>query len=119
MVRKVLIIDDEKGLIDAVKSYLEPRGFDVISALNGNEGLEKMREKPDVVLLDVVMPGPDGFEVLRRIRHDHDQRHTEIIMLTSRRESNSIMKAQDLGAVDYIMKPFRLEELLAVINKHT
>ncbi len=116
--KKILIIDDEKELIDTIEPYLSARGYAVTSAVNSREGLKKIREKPDMVLLDIMMPGLDGFEVLRRTRDNPETKDLGVIMLTAKSESSSIFKAQDLGATDYIIKPFRLGELMGVIKKY-
>jgi len=117
--KKILVIDDEKELIDTVDTYLSARGYEIVSACNGREGIEKTKALPDIVLLDVTMPGLDGFDVLQSIRNDPETRHIAVIMLTAKSESSSIFKAQDLGATDYIIKPFGLEELLTIIRKYT
>jgi len=116
---KILVIDDEEDLLDLVTVRLEAAGYKVISASSSQEGLEKVhQEKPDLVLLDVMMPGIDGFELLRRLKDDPDAKYIPIIMLTCRGDSESIFKAEDLGAKDYIIKPFDSKELIGLVEKY-
>jgi DNA-binding response OmpR family regulator len=116
---KVLVIDDEEDLLDIVTIRLQAAGYQVISARSGQEGLEKTHgEKPDLILLDVMMPGIDGFELLRRFKDDPEAKFIPVIMLTCRGDSESIFKAQDLGAKDYIIKPFDSKELLDLVARY-
>ena len=116
--KKILLVDDEQGFVDTVKQYLESRKYNVIVANNGKEALEKVEENPDLILLDIIMPGIDGFEVLRRLRNNLRTRYIPVIMLTARGESKAILKAQDLGTTDYIIKPFSLKELLYLVKRY-
>jgi len=116
--KKILLVDDEQGFVDTVKQYLESRKYNVIVANDGKEALEKVEENPDLILLDIIMPGIDGFEVLRRLRNNLRTRYIPVIMLTARGESKAILKAQDLGTTDYIIKPFSLKELLYLVKRY-
>ncbi len=117
--KKILIIDDEEDIAKTVSFRLSSLGYEVIAANNGLEGLEKaQREKPNLILLDVMMPKMDGFEVLRRLKDDPETKYTPVIMLTCRGESGSLFKAQDLGSVDYVIKPFESQELLDLIERY-
>jgi CheY-like chemotaxis protein len=116
--KKILLVDDEQGFVEIVKPYLESRKYNVIVANNGKEALEKVEENPDLILLDIIMPGIDGFEVLRRLRNNLRTRYIPVIMLTARGESKAILKAQDLGTTDYIIKPFSLKELLYLVKRY-
>lgn len=116
--KKILLIDDEKDFVDLVKKFLEMRGYAVIPAYNGIEALEKTKELPDMVLLDIKMPNMDGLEVLRRLRSNQDTVNTPIIMLTSKAETDSIFETQHLWASDYIIKPINLEDLLTLIKRY-
>lgn len=112
--RRVLVIDDEAGLRRMVASYLTSDGFEVAEADSGSDGLRLFREKtPDLVLLDVVMPGTDGFEVLRVIRAESD---VPVIMLTARAEEVDRVVGLTVGADDYVTKPFSPRELSARIR---
>lgn len=116
---KILVIDDEKEIIDSLTGYFGARGYDVISATDGEGGIEKMKLGPNIVFLDIMMPGMDGYEVLRRIRNSIIYQYTPIVMLTAKSESSSIFRSQDLRATDYIIKPFKLESLLELVKRHT
>ena len=120
MACKVLMIDDEPDLIAAVKDWLEPRDFEVSAALNGLEGLRKAKRIiPGIIILDIRMPIMDGFEVLDRLRSDADTRYIPVIMLTQKRESDSIFRARNLGMTDYMMKPFSMEKLLELVKRYS
>ena len=114
MKKRILIIDDETKLVDLVKEWLESKDYKVSAAYNGLNGLEK----PDLVILDINMPGLDGFEVLSSLRKNQETKYTPVIMLTVKRETESIMKAQDLETTDYIMKPFSVKRLLNLVRKY-
>ena len=112
--RKVLIIEDEKPISDIIKFNLEKDGFEVEVAYDGEEGLEKIRTlNPDLVLLDVMLPKMDGFEVLKRTR-ETDQ--VPVVMLTAKEEEVDKVLGLELGADDYITKPFGMRELIARIK---
>jgi DNA-binding response OmpR family regulator len=111
---RILIIDDDHSLIRLTEHILSKEGFDVLTALNGLEGLQKaQKEEPDLVILDIVMPEPDGFQVLELLRQ-----HTNIpvIMLTAEQTIDMSCDALTLGADDYIRKPFRANQLIARVR---
>ncbi len=112
--RRILVVDDEPDLVHAVRLYLEMEGYLVFAASNGYEALEKVREKlPDLVVLDVMMPEMDGFETLQKIREAHT---IPVIMLTVRGEEADKVRGLQLGADDYVTKPFSQRELLSRIQ---
>ena len=112
--RRVLVADDESRIRDLVRSYLEAEGFEVDTAANGVEALDLARDRhPDLVLLDVMMPGIDGIEVLRRLRTESD---VYVIMLTARAEEVDTLIGFSVGADDYVTKPFSPRELVARIK---
>lgn len=112
--RKVLVVDDETRLVDVLKAYLERDGYRVVSAYDGNEGLRlARREKPDLILLDLMLPGVDGLEICRTLRKESD---TPIIMLTARSEETDKLIGLELGADDYIIKPFSPREVVARVR---
>ncbi|MCL2366131.1 MAG: response regulator transcription factor [Oscillospiraceae bacterium] len=115
MGKRVLIVDDEKNIVDILSFNLKKDGFDIVVAYDGEAALAEFSKKtPDLILLDVMLPQLDGFEVCRRIRvHD---RKTPIIMLTAREEETDKVFGLDVGADDYITKPFSLRELKARVN---
>ena len=112
---KILIADDEPGIIQLLKDYFEIQGYEVIEARNGVEVMEKLSRRPDIILLDVSMPGIDGFEVCRRIRAHIS---CPILFLTAKVEEQDRINGLRLGGDDYIMKPFAIEELGARVEAH-
>ncbi len=112
--KSILVIDDDQSVLSLLKAFLEPEGFDVITAADGVYGMQLLREtKVDLVLLDILMPGPDGYQVLQSIRK---QSSIPIIMITGIRGKDSAIKSLNLGADDYVTKPFRKKELIARIR---
>jgi DNA-binding response OmpR family regulator len=110
----VLVVDDEPRIIDFIRMNLEFEGFRVVDAPNGQKALECLKEDlPDLVLLDVMMPKMDGFETLKHIR---EVSNVPVIMLTVRQEEGDRIRGLDLGADDYITKPFSPRELLSRIK---
>jgi len=114
MGKKVLVVDDEKNIVDIVVFNLKKEGYDIIFALDGEEGLKKaLEEDPDLILLDIMMPKLDGFEVCKKIR---EKKETPIIMLTARAEEVDKVLGLELGADDYVTKPFGVRELMARVK---
>ena len=112
--KKILVVDDEKGLAKIIHLNLEQDGFEVIEAYNGNQAMDKLRTSlPDLVLLDVMMPDIDGFTVLKMIRQIGE---TPVIMLTAKGETDDVIKGLELGADDYVTKPFSPKELTSRIK---
>jgi len=110
----IMVVDDEQAILSLLKRTLEPEGYHVILADNGRAALALLEEhKPDLVILDIMMPGLDGFQVLDLLRQ---RSNVPVIMLTARREVVSLNKALGLGADDYVRKPFSTRELLARIR---
>ncbi len=111
---KLLIIDDDQGLLRALELYFDQHGYRVVKAQEGSKGLRKLYEShPDLVCLDVMMPGIDGWEVLKRIREMTD---LPVIMLTARGAETERVKGLKLGADDYVSKPFSMRELEARVE---
>ncbi|HER5257573.1 TPA: two-component system response regulator CovR [Streptococcus pyogenes MGAS10041] len=114
MTKKILIIEDEKNLARFVSLELQHEGYEVIVEVNGREGLETALEKEfDLILLDLMLPEMDGFEVTRRLQ---TEKTTYIMMMTARDSIMDVVAGLDRGADDYIVKPFAIEELLARIR---
>jgi DNA-binding response OmpR family regulator len=114
MPKTVLVVDDKMNVRDLVSEYLGEQGFRVVTARDGQEGLFAARhENPDVVLLDIMMPTMDGYEFLRQFRRE---RGTPVIILTARVEEADAVLGLELGADDYVVKPFRMRELAARIR---
>ncbi len=116
MAEKILVIDDEETTVQLIAILLERRGYEVIKAYRAEDGLRKAyRTHPDLVLLDIMMPEMDGWEVCRRLRELSD---VPIIFLTARGEVRDVVKGLEMGADDYIIKPYDNEELVARIRAH-
>ncbi|MBN2618014.1 MAG: response regulator [Spirochaetales bacterium] len=114
---KILIIEDEKDILELIAFNLECSGYHVLKASNGEDGLViAQAEIPDLVLLDVMMPGIDGFDVCRTLKQDPKTRKVPIIMLTARGEDTDIVSGLELGAEDYVTKPFSPKILVARIR---
>ena len=111
----ICVVDDEKRIIDFVRIYLEKEGFSVVSFSDGLEALEGIRtENPELVILDVMLPGMDGFEICKTLRSDKN--NVPIIMLTAKDEEIDKIIGLELGADDYLTKPFNPRELIARIK---
>ena len=116
---KILMIDDEPEFVEMIQMRLEANGYEVVTAFNGEDGLKvALAENPRLILLDVMMPGMDGFEVLRKIRKNPGLQYTSVVMLTAKGEAKSIFRAQDRGATDYLIKPCEAKDLLEVVAKY-
>ncbi len=114
---KILIVDDEIDTLLPLKKSLEVEDYVVLGASNGKDGLEKVRtEIPDLILLDLMMPEMDGFEVCTLLKKDPLTRNTPVIMLTAKEAVRDKVKGLDIGADDYVTKPFNLNELKARIK---
>ncbi len=114
MDRKILIVDDEKNIADIIAFNLKKEGYQVIKAGDGEEGVRMaMEENPDLILLDIMMPKMDGYEACKKIR---EKKNTPIIMLTARAEELDKVLGLELGADDYVTKPFGVRELMARVK---
>jgi DNA-binding response OmpR family regulator len=116
--KKVLVVDDQPQIVRLIQLHLEREGFQVLTGADGEEALERVRsEHPDLVILDVIMPKKDGFEVLRTIKATPDLRHTPVIMLTVKTQSADIVEGLREGAELYLPKPFHPRELVALVRR--
>ncbi len=112
--RKILIVEDERRMARFIRMNLEHDGFQVLEATRGQEGLDKLREElPDLILLDVMLPDIDGFEVLRRVREVSE---IPVVMLTAKGEEDDRVRGLELGADDYVTKPFSPRELVSRVR---
>src|SRR3981081_3974031 len=119
MPSRILIIDDAPANIQTLSSILKERGYNINVATNGRQGLEVLeRIRPDLILLDIMMPEMDGFETCQRIKASTGWREIPIVFLTAKTDTADIVRAFELGAVDYVSKPFNAHELLARVNTH-
>jgi len=116
-VSRILVVEDEQNILELVKYNLEREGFQVLAALDGTRGLEIAREEsPDLIVLDVMLPGMNGLEVCRELHLDHMTRNIPIIMLSARAEELDRVLGLEMGADDYIVKPFSPRELVARVK---
>ncbi|MDC1153320.1 response regulator [Nitrospinaceae bacterium] len=114
---KIVVIEDEVDILEVINYNLSKEGFDVCSALDGEEGLALVKkEVPDLVLLDLMLPGLDGIEICRKLKTDYSTRSIPIIMVTAKGEESDIVLGLGMGADDYMVKPFRPRELMARIR---
>ena len=114
MPKKILIVEDEANIRELLRLYLEREGYTVLEAENGVEGIKKWKsDKPDMLLLDVMMPGMDGWAVCREIRAESD---VPIIMLTAKGETADRVSGLEMGADDYIVKPLEMPEVIARVR---
>src|SRR5512147_1733744 len=114
MSKTIMVVDDEKRLVSLVETYLTQEGYHVVAAYNGMDALTvARREKPDLIVLDVMMPEMDGYEFMRRHRAENN---TPIVLLTARVDDEEKVIGLEVGADDYITKPFRPRELVARVR---
>lgn len=115
--KRILLVDDDKNILDILGEYLLTAGYKVTTASNGDVCLSLIREhKPDLVILDLMLPGKDGLEITTEIRHDDKLKNTPIIMLTARIEDSDKIVGLEIGADDYITKPFNSREVVARVK---
>lgn len=116
--KKILVVDDESQLIEMVQIRLEASNYNVVSACNGREGIEKARrEKPDLILLDILMPEMNGYQALEALKKDDWTKLIPVIMFTAKSQIEDVARASELGIEDYIVKPFDHRVLLDKVKK--
>ena len=116
----ILAIDDEPEFLEQVKVLLENKGYRVETAPDGPSGLQKaLQVSPSLILLDIIMPGMDGLEVLKQLALQSETWQIPVIMLTAKAETEFLFKARELSAVDYLIKPFTVQDLLKVVKRCT
>ena len=116
MSKRVLIVEDEEGLLEGLAHNFRYEGYEVLTAKTGQEGLRlALKQKPDCVLLDIMLPEKDGFTVLKELRQRH--RDIPVLVMTARNFEADVLKGFDLGADDYVTKPFGIKELIARVKR--
>lgn len=116
---KVLLVDDEADLIETLRYRLETAGYDLISGSDGLAGVAKAElEKPDIVLLDIMMPRMDGYQACRAIKHNKATRHIPVVLISAKAGDVDEKKWKEAGADGYISKPFDGKDLLAVLERY-
>jgi len=117
-VARILVAEDEPYILKALDFRLKNLGHEIIAAVDGGEALEiATKEKPDLVLLDIMMPVMDGFQVLRKLKSQKKTKNIPVIMLTAKSQEKDIVTGLEDGAADYITKPFSFAELIARVNR--
>ena len=115
---RILVADDEPHILKALDFRLKSSGHEIINAVDGGEALKiATKEKPDLVLLDIMMPVMDGFQVLRKLKSQEETKDIPVIMLTARSQGKDIVTGLEDGAADYVTKPFNFAELIARVNR--
>jgi two-component system alkaline phosphatase synthesis response regulator PhoP/two-component system response regulator VicR len=115
---KILVCDDERSIVRLIQVNLERQGWNVVTAYDGKEGLEKIRsEKPQIIVLDVMMPYMDGFEVLKTLRRDPETQNLPVVMLTAKAQDKDVFEGYHFGADVYLTKPFNPMELVTFIKR--
>jgi len=116
MPKKILIVDDQKEMVEAMKMRFENDGFEVVEAYNGEECIQKAKEElPDLIIMDVAMPGMDGYEAVREMKKEETIKNIPIFMLTGKDQMEDIFRME--GVQEYIVKPFDYEVLTGLIKK--
>src|SRR5512141_2052143 len=118
MAKRILVVDDEKHIVRLVQVNLERQGYEVVTANDGKEALEKVEsERPDLVVLDVMMPYMDGFEVLQNLRRNPSTRDIPVIMLTAKAQDQDVFRGWQSGVDCYLTKPFNPMELISFVKR--
>lgn len=118
MAKRILLVDDEKDLVEIVTFRLETSGYEVIPAYDGQEGLNKAKsERPDLIILDLMLPRMNGYEVCQLLKFDQKYKHIPIIMFTARTQESDKKTGFEVGANAYITKPFDAQVLLSKIKE--
>jgi DNA-binding response OmpR family regulator len=119
MRKKILLVDDSSTILLMEKMVLKKTPYEIVTASNGEEAVaQALRERPDLILMDVIMPKMGGFEACRRIRQEEAIKHVPVIMVTTRGEAENVEQGYESGCSDYITKPIDTTELLAKLRNH-
>ena len=117
--KRILIVDDEKDIVESVQFRLESEGFQCLTAYDGEQALFKAKkENPDLILLDIVLPKINGYKIARLLKFDESYKNIPIIMLTARTQKTDITLGEETGADEYVTKPFEMEMLVDLIKKY-
>ncbi len=117
--KRILVVDDNPQLVDLLRIRLEYSGFEVLTAFDGKEGLDKARnENPDLIILDVMLPKMNGYKVCRLLKFDQKYKHIPIVMLSSRAKESDAAVGIQTGANEYLFKPYDQNKLIDIVNKY-
>jgi two-component system alkaline phosphatase synthesis response regulator PhoP len=115
--RKILIVDDEEFILNLLRSGLTENGFEVVTAHNGFEAILAVEEqKPDMVITDIMMPRLTGLDFLKALKNNKDTRNLPVMLISARDEAELVQKGLALGAIDYITKPFKINEIIGKLR---
>ncbi|MBI4516129.1 MAG: response regulator [Deltaproteobacteria bacterium] len=116
---KVLIVDDIRSEVQLIANVLSPQGYDCIQASTGVEAMERARaDRPDIILLDIVMPGQDGFATCRQLKRDTLTKDIPVVMVSSKNGESDRFWGQKQGAIDYLAKPFSPSDLVSIVKRY-
>lgn len=119
MTKKILIVEDDELICELEAILLKLRGYEIITASNGQAALDALtKEKPNLVLLDIMLPGADGFEICRHIKNNHSTKDIPVIFLTAKKTEKDVEKGFQVGANEYLTKPFRSAVLVETIGNY-
>ncbi len=119
MSKKILIVDDERDIVETLAFMLKQKGYECIAAYDGEEGLKLAKEEaPDLIILDVMMPKINGYKICRLLKFDTKYKEIPIIMVTARGQAQDIQIGEETGADEYITKPFEFNELFDTVQKY-
>ena len=117
--KKILVVDDEADLVETVRFPLEMEGFNVLVSYNGEDALNQARkEKPDLIILDLMLPKLDGYKVCRLLKFDENYKHIPILMLTAKTQEKDKILGMETGADEYITKPFEMDDLMGKVKAY-
>jgi len=117
--KKILIVDDEADIIEILQFVLESNGYECITATDGEEGLKRAKEeKPDLILLDVMMPKINGYKISRLLKYDSKYKNIPILMLTARSQEEDKVLGEETGADEYITKPFKIDYVVDKVKEY-
>ena len=117
--QKILIVDDEKDIVETVRFRLEFEGLECLVAYDGEEGLSRAKEMaPELIILDIMLPKINGYKIARLLKFDESYKHIPIIMLTARTQKTDIEMGEETGADEYVTKPFDMDMLVALVKKY-
>lgn len=119
MAARILVIDDELPLLESMTDILELSGYETLTANSGRAGIDCIKsDRPQLVLCDLMMPGTDGFEVLNETQADANTAHIPVVVVSAKSDSDTMHRVLDSGAAGFLSKPFALNELLTLIERH-
>ena len=117
--KKILIVDDEADIIEILQFVLEANGYEIITAMDGEEGLKLAREShPDLIILDVMMPKINGYKICRLLKYDNKYKDIPVLMITARSQEEDKVIGEETGADEYITKPFNVDSVLEKVKKY-